>query len=72
MRSRGLVVAGGQGKWTGRILRFGHMGMVELDEMTDAVQVMGQTLRDHGRETDPEAAVEAARAAYDGIAAATR
>ncbi|HEX2141021.1 MAG TPA: alanine--glyoxylate aminotransferase family protein [Candidatus Limnocylindria bacterium] len=72
MRSRDLVVAGGQGKWVGRILRFGHMGMVELDEMSDAVRVMGETLRDHGREVDPPAAVEAAREAFDRAAAAAR
>ena len=27
-------------------MRFGHMGMVEIDEMVDAVRVMGET---HGR-----------------------
>ena len=52
MRSRGLVVAGGQGKWAGRIMRFGHMGMVEIDEMVDAVRVMGETMGDHGFGTD--------------------
>jgi aspartate aminotransferase-like enzyme len=72
MRSRGLVVAGGQGKWVGRILRFGHMGMVELDEMTEAVRIMGETLLDRGRRTDPTAAVEAAREAFDRAAAAAR
>ncbi|HET6380494.1 MAG TPA: alanine--glyoxylate aminotransferase family protein [candidate division Zixibacteria bacterium] len=72
MRSRGLVVAGGQGKWAGRVLRLGHMGMVELDEMVDAVRVMGQTLRDHGLPADPDAAAQAARRAHDEVAAAAR
>jgi aspartate aminotransferase-like enzyme len=65
MRSRGLVVAGGQGKWAGRILRFGHMGMVEVDEMVDAVRVMGETMADHGIQADASAAATATRDAYD-------
>ncbi len=65
MRSRGLVVAGGQGKWAGRIMRFGHMGMVEIDEMIDAVRVMGETMGDHGFGTDVPAACQATRDAYE-------
>jgi aspartate aminotransferase-like enzyme len=65
MRSRGLVVAGGQGQWTGRIMRFGHMGQVTIDEMTSAVRVMGETLGDHGVGCDPAAATEATRAAFE-------
>jgi len=65
MRSRGLVVAGGQGKWAGRIMRFGHMGMVEIDEMVDAVRVMGETMGDHGFLTDVTAACQATRDAYE-------
>lgn len=63
MRSRGLVIAGGQGQWAGRILRFGHMGAVGMDEMAEALRIMGETLRDFGHATDPAAAVDAARAA---------
>jgi aspartate aminotransferase-like enzyme len=59
MRARGLVVAGGQGQMAGRILRFGHMGMVEIGELADAVRVMGETMVDSGRTVDPAAAVEA-------------
>ena len=65
MRRRGLVVAGGQGKWAGRIMRFGHMGMVEIEEMVDAVRVMGETLADHGFAPDVAAATSATQAAYD-------
>ena len=65
MRSRGLVVAGGQGKWAGKIMRFGHMGMVEIDEMVDAVRVMGETMGDHGFGTDVTAACQATRDAYE-------
>ncbi|HET7083090.1 MAG TPA: alanine--glyoxylate aminotransferase family protein [Candidatus Limnocylindria bacterium] len=65
MRARGLVVAGGQGAWVGRILRFGHMGMVGIDEMCDAVRIMGETLREHGREADASAAVRAMREVFE-------
>jgi aspartate aminotransferase-like enzyme len=71
MRSRGLVVAGGQGKWAGRIMRFGHMGMVEIDEMVDAVRVMGETMNDHGVGTDASAAATATRDAYDAARTAS-
>ena len=73
MRAKGLIVAGGQGAWTGRILRFGHMGEVGIDEMADAARVMGETLVELGREADADAAAAAARAAYDAaLATATR
>ena len=70
MRGRGLIVAGGQGKWAGRIMRFGHMGMVEIDEMVDAVRVMGETLGDHGFSPDVSAAVAATQSAYDAARSA--
>src|SRR5918996_1613287 len=68
MRRRGLVVAGGQGKWAGKILRFGHMGGVGIDEMASAVRVMGETLRDAGGTADPESAENAVRRAHEAAA----
>ena len=59
MRAKGLIVAGGQGAWAGRILRFGHMGGVGIDEMRDAVRVMGETLAEFGQPTDAAAAARA-------------
>ena len=70
MRARGLIVAGGQGAWIGRILRCGHMGAVGIDEMCDAVRVMGETLAEHGRMTDPAAAVAAMREVFEASLAA--
>ncbi len=72
MRERGLVIAGGQGKWTGRILRFGHMGDVGIGEMADALEIMGGTMRDFGHDADAAGAGEAARAAFDAETAAAR
>ncbi len=60
MRQRGLVVAGGQGAWSGKILRFGHMGEVGYDEMADAFGIMGDVLS-----VDGDAAAAAGRAAYE-------
>jgi aspartate aminotransferase-like enzyme len=70
MRGRGLIVAGGQGKWAGRIMRFGHMGMVEIDEMVEAVRVMGETMGDHGFTPDVPAAMAATQSAYDAARSA--
>ena len=72
MRERGLVVAGGQGKWSGKVLRFGHMGEVGIDEMAEALELMAVTLPEFGVEADPTAAARAARDAYDASAAAAR
>ncbi len=72
MRARGLVIAGGQGKWSGRILRFGHMGEVGIDEMAQALEIMGTTLPEFGHRADGAAGARAARDAYDAAAAAAR
>jgi aspartate aminotransferase-like enzyme len=72
MRGKGLVIAGGQGQWTGRILRFGHMGDVGIDEMAEALEIMGATLPDFGHAADGAAAASAARAAFEAMTAGAR
>jgi aspartate aminotransferase-like enzyme len=69
MRGRGLVIAGGQGQWAGKILRFGHMGDVGIDEMADAIATMGQVLVEVGHATDASAAADATRGAFEAAAA---
>jgi len=64
MRASGLVVAGGQGKWAGQIMRFGHMGDVVVDELADAAATMAATLAEFGRTADGPAAAAAVRRAY--------
>jgi aspartate aminotransferase-like enzyme len=71
MRARGLVVAGGQGKLAGRILRFGHMGMVEIGDLADAIRVMGETMVDSGLPVETSAAVEATLSAGGAFDAAS-
>jgi aspartate aminotransferase-like enzyme len=70
MRRRGLVIAGGQGRMVGKILRFGHMGMVGADDLASAVRVMGEVMRDAGREVDPAAAADTTLRAATSPAAA--
>ena len=73
MRARGLIVAGGQGKWAGRILRLGHMGEVGIDDMADAVRVMGEVLVQIGRPAEPSDAVAGTRRAFEeSLAGAAR
>jgi aspartate aminotransferase-like enzyme len=70
MRARGLVIAGGQGPWAGRILRFGHMGDIDWPPIGDALRVLAETLTAFGFPADPEAAETAGRLAFDGAVAA--
>ena len=53
-------LAGGQGQWAGRILRFGHMGEVSIHEMADGLRVLGDGLSELGRAADGAAAADAA------------
>ncbi|HEX7197668.1 MAG TPA: alanine--glyoxylate aminotransferase family protein [Candidatus Limnocylindria bacterium] len=72
MRAKNVVIAGGQGKWTGRILRFGHMGDVGIGEMAEALEIMGGTLSEFGHGADGAAAARAAREAFDAATALAR
>jgi aspartate aminotransferase-like enzyme len=65
MRAKGLVVAGGQGKWVGKILRFGHMGDVDWPDIGAAVTVLAETLGEYGHPSDATAAEAAGRAAFE-------
>ena len=72
MRAHGLVIAGGQGKWAGKILRFGHMGDVGMDEMGRALHVMGDLLPYFGHTADAAGAARAAHEEFDAALAAAR
>jgi aspartate aminotransferase-like enzyme len=65
MRAKGLVVAGGQGKWVGKILRFGHMGDVDWPDIGSAIAVLAETLAEYGYPADPVTAEAAGRAAFE-------
>jgi aspartate aminotransferase-like enzyme len=67
MKSHGLVLAGGQGALSGRILRMGHLGWVTVEDVIAALAIVERALVDIGRpiERRGEALAAAARAAAD-------
>lgn len=69
MRARGLVIAGGQDDLAGKILRIGHLGEVNVDDVLAAIEIIGAVAVELGMTTDPARAVAAARAAADAAGA---
>jgi aspartate aminotransferase-like enzyme len=64
-----LVVAGGQGKMAGRMLRIGHMGMISDEDAVQMVDALEQALHGRGLVRRVGAAVPAARQALLGATA---
>ena len=60
---RGLVLAGGQGKLTGQILRIGHLGAVAVDDVISAVETIEAVARELGLPVEAGAGSRAAREA---------
>jgi aspartate aminotransferase-like enzyme len=67
LKARGLVLAGGQGKLSGRILRMGHLGWVTVEDVLAAVSIVEAARIDIGLPVAQrgEALAVAARAAID-------
>ena len=63
LKRRGLVLAGGQGKLTGKIFRLGHLGSVTVEEILGAMSVLEFVSIGFGRSVRPGAAVAAAQVA---------
>jgi aspartate aminotransferase-like enzyme len=63
IKSHGVVLAGGQGKLTGKIFRLGHLGSVTVGEIIDAIAVLERVALESGRRIEPGRAVAAAQAA---------
>lgn len=63
LKSRGLVLAGGQGKLKGRIFRLGHLGSVTTDDILAAIGVLEEAAILLGLDVQPGAAVAAAQQA---------
>ncbi len=63
VKARGVVLAGGQGKLTGKIFRLGHLGSVTLEEILGAISTLEIVSLEQGRPVTPGAAVGAAQAA---------
>lgn len=63
MLSRGLVLAGGQDRLAGKIMRIGHLGRVSVDEVVAAIEVVAEAADEVGMSVDGAQAVSAAREA---------
>ena len=63
IKRRQLVLAGGQGKLTGKIFRLGHLGSVTLDEILEAIETIEAVSLEWGREVERGAAAAAAQRA---------
>jgi aspartate aminotransferase-like enzyme len=63
IKGHGVVLAGGQGKLTGKIFRLGHLGSVTVEEILGAIAVLERVSLEQGRRIEPGHAVAAAQAA---------
>ena len=68
LKRRGLVLAGGQGKLTGKVFRVGHLGSVTVGEILEAIETIEAVSLAWGREVEAGAAVAAAERAAAGAA----
>jgi aspartate aminotransferase-like enzyme len=66
LRARGAIVAGGQGKLTGKVFRVGHLGAVTVDDILGLMATLEEVSIQFGRDVEPGRAVaEAERAAVE-------
>jgi aspartate aminotransferase-like enzyme len=66
LKRRDLVLAGGQGKLTGKIFRLGHLGSVTVDEIVEAIATIEAVSIESGRDVAAGVPTSAAqRAAAD-------
>jgi len=65
LKRRGLVLAGGQGKLTGKVFRLGHLGSVTVDEIVDAIETIEAVSAEWGREFTAGAGAVARAAAAE-------
>jgi aspartate aminotransferase-like enzyme len=63
VKRRGVVLAGGQGKLTGRIFRVGHLGSVTVDEILGAIATLEAVSVNAGRPVQAGTGVAAAQVA---------
>jgi aspartate aminotransferase-like enzyme len=63
IKGHGVILAGGQGKLTGKIFRVGHLGSVTVGEVLDVISVLERVSVEIGRSIEPGHAVGAAEAA---------
>ena len=72
VKRRGLVLAGGQAKLSGKIFRVGHLGSVTVQEILGAMSTLEIASIQAGRSVRPGTAVAAAQvAALESLGIAT-
>ncbi|HXI96807.1 MAG TPA: hypothetical protein VNG04_11820, partial [Candidatus Acidoferrum sp.] len=68
----GVVIAGGQGKMTGKMVRVGHLGAIAEGDVVQVLWAMEQALEELDIAPGDGRAVAAATSSLQGVAAATR
>jgi aspartate aminotransferase-like enzyme len=68
VKARDVVLAGGQGKLTGKVFRVGHLGSVTVDEILDALTAIESVSIELGRDVEAGAAIAAADRAAAEVA----
>ena len=63
VKQRGVVLAGGQGKLTGKVFRVGHLGQVTVLDILDALMAVEEVSIDLGRGVERGTAIAAAERA---------
>ena len=65
MRDRsGVTIIGGQGELRGKIIRFGHIGNIDVFDVTTALAALERAMVEAGADVERSAAVSAALEAY--------
>ena len=65
MRERsGVTIIGGQGELRGKIVRFGHIGYIDVFDVTTALTALELAMAEAGADIERSAAVTAALEAY--------
>jgi aspartate aminotransferase-like enzyme len=68
MRERsGVTVAGGQGELKGLIVRIGHIGYIDLDDVSAALEALEQALGEAGVTVERGVCADRAREAYEAV-----
>jgi aspartate aminotransferase-like enzyme len=63
VKDRGVVLAGGQGKLTGKVFRVGHLGQVTVLDILDALMAIEEVSIELGHRIERGAAIAAAERA---------
>ncbi len=61
----GVQLIGGQGEWNGKVFRIGHIGWLDIDDITTALAAVEDGLAAAGVEIERDVALTAALEAYD-------